>query len=356
MNIRPVITVPLPWLIIFFGRFFGKKKKKPLVSTVPTARRRLFRLPRSLSITAEGKWFIAILFFIGIAAINTGNNLLYLVLATLLSLIIVSGIISESTLKGVKVRRTLPAQVFREMPLIARLEIENKKRFFPSFSFLVKELPSSGLKAEAAYVVKLGPSEKAVKTARYIFEKRGLQTLPGLKVTTRFPFSLFLKGKEEMIEDSVLVYPSIRPVKDLPMLAGRGNEERPYSEKGDGTQLYGLRDYTFEDDSRFIHWKSAARNSRLLVKEFEREREKKVVIIFDNYAADDEAAFEKAVEEAASIASVYIDRGFSVGLKTLSEEIRPNAGRGQLQTILRALALIGPADAKGMVRVSAVGA
>ncbi|MBI5491442.1 MAG: DUF58 domain-containing protein [Deltaproteobacteria bacterium] len=348
------MSVPLPWLIIFFGRFFGKKKKPP-APQAQTFRRRLFRLPRSLSITTEGKWFIAVLFLIGIAAINTGNNLLYLVLATLLSLIIVSGIMSESTLRGVKVRRTLPSQVYRDMPLIVRLNIENRKRLFPSFSFLVKELPSPGLKADAAYVVKLGPSGKAVKTARYTFGKRGRQTLPGLKVTTRFPFSLFLKGKEELTEDSVLVFPSIKPMKDISILARHGGDERPYAGKGDGSQLYGLRDYTLEDDSRFIHWKSAARNSRLLVKEFEREREKKVVIVFDNYSAADDAAFEKAVDEAASMASHYMDRGCSVGLKTFSDDIMPRAGYGQLQTILRALALIEPAGSQGAIRVTAVG-
>ena len=94
MNIRPaLISAPLPWLTMLAARVFGRKQQ-----THPGARR-LFRLPRSLKFTREGKGFSIVLMLIGIVAINTGNNLLYLVVAMLLSLIIISGIMSNSTLK-----------------------------------------------------------------------------------------------------------------------------------------------------------------------------------------------------------------------------------------------------------------
>ena len=55
--------------------------------------------PRRLKLTREGKYFIFITFGVGVAAINTGNNLLYLLLGMLLSLIIVSGVLSELSLR-----------------------------------------------------------------------------------------------------------------------------------------------------------------------------------------------------------------------------------------------------------------
>jgi hypothetical protein len=42
--------------------------------------RRLRRRPRRLRFTRDGKYFVAISIGIGLAAINTGNNLLYLIL------------------------------------------------------------------------------------------------------------------------------------------------------------------------------------------------------------------------------------------------------------------------------------
>jgi hypothetical protein len=63
------------------------------------------RWPRRLKLTREGKYFIFITFGVGVAAINTGNNLLYLLLGMLLSLIIVSGVLSELSLRHLTVAR-----------------------------------------------------------------------------------------------------------------------------------------------------------------------------------------------------------------------------------------------------------
>ena len=342
MNLRPAISVPLPWLIILFGKVFGKKVAEPRV------KKRLLKFPRSLSITREGKWFIGILLFIGVAAINTGNNLLYLVVATLLSLIIISGIMSESTIKGVTVERTLPKRVFKGAPVVARLKARNRKRTFPSFSFSVRELTEASVAAEPAYFLKLEPLGEAQTTAKYTFGERGVHRLSAFKVATRFPFGLFLKGREEASVYEVLVYPSTklkaRPAL-MPAYSAYGAERA--KGKGNGTEFHALRDYTFADDSRRIYWRSVARTGKLSVKEFEQESERKAVIVFENLETLRKGAFEDAVDEAASYADYLINEGYAVGLKTLTYEIAPRAGKDQLERILYSLALITPARSKG---------
>ncbi|MBI5643984.1 MAG: DUF58 domain-containing protein [Deltaproteobacteria bacterium] len=342
MNLRPVITVPLPWLIILFGKLSGKKRGsgKP--------RRSIFRLPRSLSITREGKWFIGILLFIGIAAINTGNNLLYLIVATLLSFIVISGILSESTIKAVRIRRAAPKRAFKGAPTPVRLIVSRLKGVFPSFSLRIKELDTDGVSSEPSFFLKLDPKEEVARTTNYIFNKRGVVSLSGFKIATRFPFGLFLKGKEQLTDDEILVYPSIKIKAKLntsPLHSASGDIITRL--KGQGTEIYSLREYMFEDDSRHIHWRSAAKASKLLVKEFARESERKAFIVFNNFNPGKEAIFEDAVDEAASTANLLINKGYSVGLKTLSSEIAPGHGGGQLGKILHALALISPVDAKG---------
>ncbi len=349
MNIRPVITVPLPWLIVLYGIFFGKRarvKRRRM-------RRRILKFPRSLSFTAEGKWFIGILLVIAVAALNTGNNLLYLVVATLLSLIIISGIMSESSLREVRTRRvSFPRRAFKDSPLIASIEIRNTKRLLPSFSFHVREIHAPDLTSTPAYVLKLMAGETVIRTSSYTFKRRGQFTLYGHRVATRFPFGLFLKGKEEVaphLEEQILVYPAVRPLKTTPRLgaASPSHGDTAPAGKGDGTGLYGLRDYTANDDSRHIHWKSAARMGRLLVKEYENERENRVTVLFENYGGEDTAAFEGKVDEAATLAAHFIKKDFSVGLKTLEADIPPSPGREQLERILYELALIEPSGTKG---------
>src|SRR5882672_7989875 len=76
---------------------------------------RRLRPLRKLKFTREGKYFLGITLGVGFAAINTGNNLLYLLLGMLLSLIILSGVMSELSLRDLTVVRRLPtrAQVGR---------------------------------------------------------------------------------------------------------------------------------------------------------------------------------------------------------------------------------------------------
>ena len=109
MRHRPAISVPLPWLAMLIGWTFGNRKRQT------QGQRRRFKLPRTLSITKEGWWYIAALFVIGIAAINTGNNLLYLVAATLLSIIIISGVVSEHTLRRIKITRVMPRRSLQKL-------------------------------------------------------------------------------------------------------------------------------------------------------------------------------------------------------------------------------------------------
>lgn len=346
MRLRPAITVPLPWIIVLYGRFFGKKAPPRAIAR----RGALFKFPRSLSFTGEGKLFMGILFLVAIAAINTGNNLLYLLIATLLSLIVISGIMSESVLAKLNARRvSFPHRAFKGSSLAAGIEITNNKGVFPSFSFNVRESPAPDVASTPAYVLKLKAGGTVVMTSTYMFTRRGQFTLRGIKVSTRFPFGLFIKGKEEETEDRVLVYPAVRPVKAaaLSRFVSDTHGETSSAGKGDGTELYGLRDYTPDDDSRRIHWRSAARTGRLLVKEYENETEKTVFVVFDNTGGADEAVFEELVDEAASLAAHFIRRDYAVGLMTLDREIRPACGKEQLERILHALALIGPSERKG---------
>lgn len=344
MNLRPALSVPLPWLTVFIGRAFGKDKPPASKRGI----RAMLKPPRSLSVTRGGKWYIGILFLIGVAAINTGNNLLYLVVSMLLSLIVISGVISEHTLRRLAVSRVWPAHVFKDAPATVRLEITSRKRRFPTFSINLNELPADGCEAAGTFVLRLEPGKTSTRAVKYTFKRRGLVKLNGVKVSTRFPFGLFLKGKEERSPDEVIVYPKIdhklrlRVDESAPAQDG----SRP-SDRGAGSELYALREYTLQDPARFIFWKAAAKASKLLVREFEQDSEKRITIIFDNFSSSEPAVFERLVDEAASTVDNLIERGFAVGIKTLSTEIKPAPGAAQLYAILRLLALIEPAGSNG---------
>src|SRR3954463_8286892 len=86
------------------------------ITTVPYLARRVVasrvREVLDYDITKEGVFYIVLTLIIGVAALNTGNNLLFLVVAAMLAAVLVSGIASWLNLKNVELEVVLPGQVF----------------------------------------------------------------------------------------------------------------------------------------------------------------------------------------------------------------------------------------------------
>src|SRR5258707_5153905 len=94
---------------------------------------------RTLTFTRLGRWYTGLTIGIGLAAINTGNNLLFLVLGLMLASIVVSGILSEQSLRMVRVERRLPSGATAGQPTLVGLLARNGKPRAPSFSLELRE-------------------------------------------------------------------------------------------------------------------------------------------------------------------------------------------------------------------------
>ena len=79
-------------------------------------RRWLSARGRRLEITRSGWLFILLTLAVGFAAINSGANLLHALFGAQMALIVGSGVLSESTLRRVHVRRTLAGSLHAQEP------------------------------------------------------------------------------------------------------------------------------------------------------------------------------------------------------------------------------------------------
>ncbi|MBW2039982.1 MAG: DUF58 domain-containing protein [Deltaproteobacteria bacterium] len=304
---------------------------------------------RFLRFTPEGVKFVLISIAVGIAAVNTGNNLFYLILGMLLSLIIASGLLSELVVKGLGVKRRLPPYIFARTPCSALLNVTNKKRYLPSFSLDLEEQLDGEKRGGLAYLFRVGPQKTQTQVYRLSFPRRGIHHLQGPHLLTRFPFGLFVKGV--MIKEplEVLVYPRLLPWKEiLPEVSPL--DEGPWSspQKGRGEEIFGIREYLPGDTSRDIHWRSTAKLSKPMVKEYEKVGIKKVHIVLDTSLPKeltplDLDQFEGCVSKTASLAYHLLKKqDFLVGLSLGDEVIPFHRGDGHLHRILRSLALVEP--------------
>ena len=304
---------------------------------------------RFLRFTPEGKKFIAITIAVGFAAVNTGNNLLYLVLAMLLSLIIASGFLSEWGIKGLMVKRTFPPFIFARTPCPILLAVTNTKKYLPSFSLEFEEQVDGENKGGLAYLFRVGPQKTQTQVYRLSFPHRGLYRLHAPRLLTRFPFGFFIKGARLKEPREILAYPPLLPWEELlPEIAhgDEGSRSRPH--KGRGEDIFAVREYIPGDSSRDIHWRSTAKRSQPMVKEYERPAMKKVHIILDTSvpkkaAPSDLDLFEEGVAKAASLAYHLLKKyDCLVGLSLGTEVIPPERGDNHLHRMLRALSLVEP--------------
>ena len=170
--------------------------------------RRRLRPPRRLSFTREGRIIVILAVAVGFAAINTGNNLLYLLLGWLLSFIIASGILSEMTLKKLTVERRPPPRLWANEPFLMEVVIKNGKAKRSSFSIEVEDRIGRTPLDKRCYFLKI-PEGKSQRTSyRHTFGKRGLYTLTGYRIATKFPFALFRKSRDVDAPLEVIVYPA----------------------------------------------------------------------------------------------------------------------------------------------------
>jgi uncharacterized protein (DUF58 family) len=303
------------------------------------------RFPRQLRFTREGKYFVALTLGIGFAAINTGNNLLFLVLGMMLSLIVASGVLSEISLRRLEVSRLVPDRIFAGKPFLMGINLRNLKRRFASFSVEVEDLLEGRSLEKKCYFLKV-PAGRAQHTSyRNSFGRRGVYRLSGCRLSTRFPFALFSKSRLLPSPLEVLVFPSIHAVLPPAGLAVDPGEA-VHGRLDRRGEFHALREYLPGDDPRGIHWRKTATAGRLMVRQHEDQQAQRIAIILDNSQPSgeiDDAELERqelAVSHAASLAAHYIQRGYSVRLLTRTVSVPAGSGESHLSRLLRALALI----------------
>ncbi len=354
------------------------------LATVPFLARRVetrrVRDALDFEVTRSGAIYVAVVLVIGIAALNTGNNLLYIIVATLLAAILVSGFASAVCLRGLQLDLKIPEHIFANVEVYSTIVVRNPSKWLPSLSIravpaeTVKErkkwswvatrfpvppwrpperqwlqLPDrklrrvlvdsgSGVFHQSAYFPLLPPGTQLQAEIKLKFRRRG-RYQERFSLSTRFPFAFLTKTRRVALAREVLIYPELtnseEVVELLPVVSGK----REAYQKGMGSDLYRIREYLPEDSARHVDWKATAKSGALKVREFAREDERRLRIVFDNPAPRQLSVekYEKLVSTAASAAWLMAEQG--VFLSFVSQEYE---GSGDVFGFLEHLATLQP--------------
>lgn len=305
--------------------------------------KRWFRPPRKFRLTREGKWFIGATLVLGFAAVNGGINLLFLVFGMLLCLLVANGVLAEASMRRLEPHRQLPHAIYAGSPFLMGIAVRNHKKRVATFSLEVEDLSTDRHPVDRrCFFLKIPAGRRQETSYRRTLARRGVHSLTGLRMSTRFPFGLLRRSIDVDAPADLLVYPALIPVSDLTLRTGLSQlGERQTAARARSGEFHGLRELRPGDDPSSIHWRTSARRGRPFLREFEEEAGRTVVIVLETDVSPEASdEFETAVSYAASLALVLIRRGLRVGLVAGAFGIAPEIGGAQGGQILRALAMV----------------
>ncbi len=310
-------------------------------------------------ITLEGWIYLGGLILVALAALNTGNNLLFLILASLIALLLMSGILSSITLSGIGLRLVLPEHIFAGQPVRAMVELENEKLTLPSFSLRVEAAKKNQDQATVlldtpVYFPYLPKQDRVQQTIPVTFPRRGVYRQEAFRIATRFPFGFLRKARQLNLKTEALVYPSVEPSPEyLEILTGLQGALESVT-KGRGQDLYALRGYVPTDSARHVHWKASARSGSLMVREFTREDDCRILLVLDPHLSEKEFSklkqgvtatnerFERTVTICASLAWHFYENNSLLEYRSASVETPLAPADELIFTILEHLAIAQP--------------
>ncbi len=292
-------------------------------------------------VTRFGLVYTAATLLVGISAFLSANNLLFLILAVMLSALLVSGFVSRLGLGGLHVDLEMPGHLAARIPATGHLRIRNTKSWMPSFSIQLEGGPDSGFSQPVFFPVL--PGGAAVEEpVTLVFPRRGQYREDSFLLSTKFPFGFTERRFRVAIDRDVLVYPSIEPQPGFEELLAGLDGEVLTRLQGRGDDFHRIRPYEHNENVRHLDWKMTAHTGELQVREYVRHEQPTVEIVFDlGVPPGAEEWFENAVHCCAYLAWSLDERSAAFRFRTQQCDLTcPDTA--DVYAILRFLALVEP--------------
>jgi uncharacterized protein (DUF58 family) len=293
--------------------FKRKKKKKP-----------------DLEILKTGYIYIILTLLLGVAGVNTGNNLIYLIVSAMLTFMGLSGFLSRINLNQLEIEIYLPEEIFAKTETPVVIKVRNRKRFFPSFLIRIK------IKDKEVLIPFINNNSEVEKHITLKFDKRGENEIKEIEICSVFPFNFFKRCVTVEMNKKFLVYPYPRKckynVKSDNFNKYKGNKISP--EKDTSGDIVGVRDYNPGDSMKLIHWKATAKTGDLKTKELNLSQFEPVLIDLEKLQGN----LEDKISCATYLILKYYKTLQPFGLKFKNHQFKPEFSKKQRLRLLKFLA------------------
>jgi uncharacterized protein (DUF58 family) len=263
------------------------------------------------------------------------------------------GYVFDGILAGTRPRlqlhREAPAQLHVNQPQNIHWFVENRSPF--PVTILLRDIgPESSRTSPTVLNADLPAGSRTTLTYEIVATQRGDLQFGELIYRVLGPLGLTWRQKRLPAEQKVRSLPHLANWKAAELAERRALLRRAgshrYRWRGSGTIFESLREYSPEDDIRWVDWKATARMRRPISRNYETERHQQVILLVDasrmmtTYCGV-RTKFDAVLEAAVLAVRAAVDQGDSVGLIVFSDQVEvymhPSRERTQVRAVMDAL-------------------
>jgi len=275
------------------------------------------RLRAGTSICGEGLYYLAFLALVFFVALVGEVNLLMVLAGMFVGPVWFGWRLVARTLRGLEVRRRMPRSICAGDLLLVDLELVNPRRRLGSWAVEVEEriqsegaAAVSGVLRPGVYFPYVPAGQSRCRTYRGRLPQRGRYRFAPAAVSTRFPFGFFRRTVLVGPAAALVVYPRLGRLTPRWLARHResfeGSHRRERQHGRTSGDLFGVRPWRSGDARRHIHWRSSARHGTLVVRQYDRHRNRDVAVLVNLWQpkrplAEHLASVELAISFAATV-------------------------------------------------------
>ncbi len=287
-----------------------------------------------IKINKAGYLYIVLTILIGLSAVNTANNLVYIVTSGLLSYMLVSGLFGRKNIRDLRMLPEFPDELFAGIDVPVLVRLVNPRKHMPAFLVTVT------VDGRDVFFPFVGPGGSACQVIGLRFERRGVHTFGDYTISSFYPFNFFTRYRTVRSKARAMVYP--RPVKCAANRVcdrfSRALGERSSDAAGSDSDLISIRDYAPGDQPKRIDWKSTAKTGVLKTRELSTTELEHVIVDFDRM---DKRDLEYALSCVTHVVLRMFRSGTPVGMTIGGETCKPGNSAAHKGLLLKKLALYG---------------
>lgn len=301
--------------------------------------------------TVTGYVLIIMAIGLGMGAYNAASNILFIVLAVLLSSLIVSGVLSWLNFRGICWRIRVDSSCRAGDECVVRIEVRNLKRYLPSYALSFVVCTQRERMKKVVHVgQRLGPGRTVRLTATFVPRRRGRETVRLQGVVSQFPFGFLRKTLNGGPPREINIWPRRIAYEFEHRGASTAQPQgRTLAKVGSGSEFIHLRGYRPGDSHRQIHWKASARLRNLVVQEFAAESHSGFVFLLrtEKRLWPEEDRFEQLCSFVSSLAEDLFRQDRLHGFRIDDDPPQRIVRKGDLDYLQDRLALLERSDGTG---------